>query len=621
MGLFRARELAGDRRRALAVPRWLRVLLTAWVLLSLWAGVGQAQFFSPGELAKSHAGLEGDAHCGDCHSAGNRVSNDKCLVCHDDVARSLQQKSGLHGKKFAGQPCGGCHVDHRGRAHSLTRWDPKAFEHQQTGWKLEGDHARLDCAKCHTGKNRRGNPTFIGLGSSCTSCHKDQHQGRFGARCQSCHDEEDWKQLDLDPFDHAQARFALRGKHQTVACAKCHGEPAKYQPLAFQACGDCHQDPHQGRLGSECQSCHGEDSWKKLSMKRSAHPGLSLAAGHASVACKTCHDQGNLAVPSKGKRCASCHAPVHVGKFGDNCAECHAQIRWLGLPEALGRRVHAETRYPLLGEHQEAPCASCHSPKRPRAKRYRQLSFDRCVSCHQDVHKGQFADRGGGDCSGCHTVQSFLLTSFGVEQHASSRFALSGGHEAAPCSSCHTNARPRLDWQVDKQACGECHQNPHGSQFDAQLKAGGCGACHGTVAWDLPNIEHDSWPLTGAHQTTRCDQCHTPSEADKRAGSGTSYRDAPRECEGCHDDVHLGQFRLTEPVKQCADCHDTAHFTVANFDHPGQTGYALQGKHGKVPCRDCHVQTELASGEHTALWRLPYQGCKDCHKNPHAEAP
>jgi len=597
------------------------LLVALFCCLCSWAGAVRAQFFSPGELARDHAQLEGDTHCGDCHSAGNRVSNDKCLACHEDVGRTLRQKGGLHGRKFLGQPCGSCHVDHRGQDHELTRWDPKAFEHEQTGWKLAGDHARLDCAKCHTGKNVRGNPTFIGLSNTCSSCHKDEHQGRFGTRCQTCHDEEDWKQLDLDPFDHDQARFDLRGKHQKVACAKCHGEPPRYRPLAFQACGDCHKDPHQARLGSECQSCHSEDSWQKLNMKRAAHPGLSLAAGHATVACKTCHDRGNLAAPSKGKRCASCHTPVHVAKFGDDCADCHASIRWLGLSEALGRKVHAQARYPLAGEHQEVACDKCHSPKKPRAKRYRKLEFDQCADCHRDVHAGQFRDRNAGACEGCHSLDGFRETSFGIEQHASSRFALTGGHEATPCGSCHTKEPPRLDWQLEKQACSDCHQNPHGSQFDEQLRAGGCGACHTSRAWDLPNIAHDSWPLTGAHQAARCDQCHTPSEADRKAGAGLSYRDAPRDCEGCHDDVHLGQFRLTEPQRQCADCHGATRFTLPEFDHRASTGYTLEGKHASVACRACHVPTELSSGERTALWRLPYRGCKDCHKNPHAEGP
>lgn len=589
--------------------------------LCFWSDAVRAQFFSPGDLAQAHAQLEGDAHCADCHAAGNRVSDDKCVACHQDVGRSLRQKKGLHGRKFQGQPCGSCHVDHRGREHSLLRWDPKTFEHAQTGWVLAGAHSRVECAKCHTGKNERQHSTFIGLGTACASCHQDKHEGRFGNSCQNCHDAASWSQLDLEHFDHQQARFDLRGKHRQVACAKCHGEPAKYQPLAFQACTNCHQDPHAGKLGSSCEGCHGESAWKTITMKRAAHPGLSLQAGHAEVPCKGCHDRGNLVAPSRGKRCVSCHKPVHLAQFGDDCADCHASIRWLGLPDALGRRIHARTRYPLQGKHEDTPCTECHSPKRPVAKRYRRLNFDRCVDCHRDVHKGHFRDRDGGECSACHTLDGFSPSSFGVEQHASSRFALTGGHEATPCSACHTGARPRLDWQLQKQTCSDCHENPHGSQFDVQMKAGGCGACHDTKAWDIPKIAHDTWPLTGAHAQARCDECHTVSEADRRAGNGVSYRQAPRECEGCHADVHLGQFRLTEPQKQCSECHGTVTFKLPGFDHAARTSYALEGKHSSVACRACHVPAQLANGETTALWRLPYRACKDCHANPHAGEP
>ena len=586
--------------------------------LLLLASPGRAQFFSPGELSKSHAALDGDSHCNDCHSAGARVANDKCVACHQDIGRSLSQKTGLHGRKFQGEPCGKCHTDHRGAEHVLIRWDTKAFDHDQTGWKLGGGHKAVDCGKCHTGKNERKHPTFIGLSNTCASCHKDVHEGRFGASCQGCHDDASWKNLDLDPFNHALSRYPLRGKHQQVACAKCHGEPAKYQPLEFSSCGSCHQDPHQGKLGADCESCHVEASWKQIDMQRSAHPGLNIQAGHAKLKCRTCHDRGSLASPSRGKRCVSCHAPVHEAKFGDDCAECHAQIRWMGLPEALGRRVHDQTSYPLRGKHQTTDCDECHSPKLPRAKRYRQLEFARCEACHKDVHKGQFEDRDGGECATCHTLDGFAPTTFGPELHATSHFALEGGHEAVPCGSCHTGKSPRVQWQVARQSCADCHANPHGTQFAKEMQTGGCSSCHSTVAWEMPNIAHDTWPLTGAHQKARCDQCHTPSEADKRAGSGVSYRAAPRECEGCHEDVHLGQFRMSEPRKTCQDCHQTQSFKLPSYDHRAATGYALTGKHAKGACAGCHVQTEIAGGESTALWRLPYDDCKSCHKDPHS---
>lgn len=495
------------------------------------------------------------------------------------------------------------------------RWDPKTFDHEQTGWELGGAHGRVDCGKCHTKVNARNHPTYLGLSSQCSACHEDVHQGRLGKNCESCHDDVAWTNLDLDPFNHDLARFALRGKHRDVACVKCHGQPAKYQPLAFQSCGDCHEDPHRGRLGSDCADCHREESWKKIDMERSAHPGLRLQGGHAKVECRSCHDRGNAAAPSRGSRCASCHAPVHEAKFGDDCADCHAQIRWLGLPDALGRRVHDQTSYPLEGAHRTTACDECHLPKLPRAQRYRRLAFDSCSDCHRDVHRGQFADRQNGACETCHTVDGFAPTSFGVELHASSLFALDGGHEATPCGSCHTGKSPRVDWQVPKRACADCHDNPHGTQFQQQMQAGGCAACHTVAAWDIPNIEHDTWPLTGAHQKVRCDQCHAPSATDARV----SYRDAPRECEGCHEDVHFGQFRASEPQRACRDCHDTSRFRIERYDHAAAAGYALTGKHTQLRCLECHPMTQLEGGESTPLWRVPYDDCKDCHANPHEE--
>jgi hypothetical protein len=588
-------------------------------LLLFWASPLRAQFFSPGELSSSHSALEGDAHCDDCHSAGRGASNDKCMSCHSDVARSLREKTGLHGRQYTGQACSNCHVDHRGKSQRLIRWDEKSFDHALAGWALSSSHQKPACATCHTSVNERGRPSFIGLETTCNSCHRDPHEGRFGARCQGCHDDVSWKNLDLDPFEHAVTRFPLRGKHARVECAKCHGTPAKYKPLEFDACGNCHRDPHQGKLGVTCESCHSERSWKEPHMARKAHPGVSLAGGHQAVKCASCHDRGNLKSPSRGDRCVGCHKPVHEAAFGEDCSSCHGQIRWLGLPEELGRRVHARTRYPLTGKHEDTACNACHSAKRPPARRFRKLAFDDCMDCHRDPHRRQFADRGGGACEACHTTGGFTPTLFGVEAHATSRFELTGAHEAAPCGTCHGTQRPRLDWQLAQRACSECHQNPHGARFDKEMMAGGCASCHSNVAWDMPKFAHDTWPLTGKHLGLRCDQCHTPTEVDRKAGHGESYRDAPRECEGCHADVHLGQFRLSEPQKGCATCHQTTTFQLPNFDHLAGTGYALQGKHQGLRCAACHLRSSLADGQNTVLWRLPYDRCGDCHKNPHVD--
>lgn len=613
-------ERHGQQRRS--PLRAARIALLSLCCL-LWVRPAGAQFFSPGPLAQAHSAIDGDSSCGECHSAGNRVSDDRCAVCHDDVKRTVEQRTGLHGRQHADQSCGSCHVDHRGRGHKLIRWDEEDFDHSLTGFELRGQHRTTKCRECHDGKNRRGNPTYIGLDPACGACHQDKHQGRLGFDCESCHQEESWKTVDLEDFDHDLSRFPLKGRHEEVKCAKCHGEPPLYEPIPFEDCGNCHDDPHGGRFQQPCASCHQEDGWKSLRHGRSDHPGLSIRGGHSKVDCKTCHDRGTLVAPSRGSECVDCHSPVHKAPFGDNCARCHTSIRWLGLPDRVGRREHKRTVFPLVGQHRSVACDQCHKPELPQAARYRQLAFERCSDCHKDPHAGQFRTRAENGCDACHTESGFAPTTFGVTEHALSEFALTGLHVAAPCAECHTGARPRLDWQLEKRACASCHENPHGDQFEREMAEGGCGHCHSTAGWSVPTIDHSTWPLTGAHERAQCDQCHTPTEADRRAGSGVSYQQAPRQCNGCHEDIHLGQFRISDPVVSCEGCHDTGGFKIPEFDHATQARYPLVGRHAAIACGACHSeQTWLAPDGRelgqAVLYRLPYNECRDCHADPHS---
>jgi len=604
-----------------------------WALLALFlfasARVDGAQLLSPGPLSQAHASIEGDAHCNDCHSSGKRVDQAACLKCHRDLGARIAAGVGLHGLQYKNQQCEKCHVEHLGVGTPQVRWpggDPSKLDHAQTGWPLDGAHKTTTCNKCHGDKvNQRGAPTFIGLSRACTACHKDPHEDRFGAACTNCHDEALWTNLRLQGFNHDLARLPLRGAHATVACAKCHFEPPKSVGLKFALCGDCHKDPHSGRLGTTCTTCHEETRWKPVSFNHAGanHPVLSLAAGHANVACAICHDRGNLVAPSKGSECVSCHKPVHAAPFGRSCENCHASIQWLGLARTVGLAAHPRTAYPLTGRHAAATCASCHRPDLAEETRFRKLAFARCADCHQDQHRGEFASADEGECKPCHTTAGFRPTLFGVDLHASTRFPLIGKHGAAPCSSCHTTERPRLELHIAKRACADCHANPHGDQFAKEMGQGGCAHCHDPRGWNLPKIDHSIFPLLGAHATALCDSCHHPTPEDRKAGQGASYRGIPRHCSGCHDDVHLGQFRLTEPVLECDRCHSAKTFKIPDFDHEVQAGWALTGAHEKMACAGCHPTANVAGveGDHaTVRWRGPSKECTFCHANPHKRA-
>lgn len=601
------------------------IVLILLVIGSLAAPrVAAAQLLSPGPLSHAHKNLDDDDQCSRCHESGKQVSARLCLDCHQDLATALAAGRGLHGKQYKGKPCEQCHVEHIGRNTKLIRWPGGAMEkldHTLTGWSLDGGHAKVTCLKCHTKSSPLGKPQFLGTKTTCAGCHKDPHAGRFGTACQTCHGVMKWDDFDRQRFDHKLAKFPLTGKHTAVACEKCHlGTPPRWKPVGFATCEACHKDPHQGSFRPRpCTACHDTGSWDSAADKmRNNHPGLSLASGHARVACESCHDRGNNKPPSKGRACVSCHKQVHVAKFGTRCEGCHGAIKWVGLRESIGRDNHGKTRYPLAGKHAGVDCARCHPANKPLARRFRGVAFDRCTACHADDHQGEFAARDQGECAQCHTVGGFTPTTFGLAAHATTPFALDGKHTATPCGSCHTARRPRLEFRLAKRACADCHDNPHGAQFAVEMARGGCATCHTTADWHQPSIDHATWPLEGAHGRAACASCH--GEQHKGA-EPASYRGIPRACEGCHDDIHAGQFGQTQPVKACTACHDATSFEVARtFDHD-KTRYPLRGKHQPLACTACHKPETLRNGTSVVRWRLGYVQCKDCHANPHREGP
>ena len=332
---------------------------------------------------------------------------------------------------------------------------------------------------------------------------------------------------------------------------------------------------------------------------------LSLAGGHAGLACSKCHDKGVGQPPSKGNQCKDCHQRGHDTDFGPNCQECHGAIVWLSVPEPLARAAHAKTPYPLLGKHQQAPCAECHLPTTPAVDRFRLVSHDKCLSCHEDKHKGEFAAQDMGDCGGCHDNNGFDRSTYGLARHTT--FKLEGKHVATPCRACHPT---RTSFLMGGTACLDCHQNPHGTKFAAELADKGCAGCHTTDDWRAAKVPHPTFQLTGAHARTACSACHgaKPDDADP-----ASFRGLPRTCQGCHDDVHAGQFEK----KACTDCHSTEGWKT-KFDHD-KTRYPLEGVHIPMACENCHRPTTLRDGSTSVRFRLGYFQCKDCHALPHTK--
>ncbi|NOY93877.1 MAG: cytochrome c3 family protein, partial [Deltaproteobacteria bacterium] len=389
-------------------------------------GRADAQGLSPGPLTRAHSELEGASRCTDCHSSGHGIDPQRCLHCHEALGRRIRARQGYHGQ-LRGRPCQRCHMEHRGRSAPLIRWPEGGrarFDHTRlAGFELRGAHAELRCRQCHDPAHIRAadvqamppserGSSYLGLGSACTSCHRDPHAPSLGARCASCHDQRDWNATEQN-FDHARARFPLRGAHARVDCAGCHptareGEPASFRGLRFQSCTNCHEDPHAGAMGSpaQCGRCHTSIAWDRVRFIRSTHAPrkFPLAGAHAELACARCHGERNAQRPDRA--CASCHQNAHQPSLGADCAGCHTTVSWLrGGARRRDVRFHERTHYPLRGAHRAVACASCHDPRRPARRRYRPIAHDACKDCHEDPHAGQLEHRAdSGACDACHSV-------------------------------------------------------------------------------------------------------------------------------------------------------------------------------------------------------------------------
>ena len=613
-----------------------RALVAALLLAPL---VAAAQTLSPGELANPHAHLEGLSNCTKCHAEGKQLSADLCLRCHTDVKKRVAAKTGLHGKLSAEsrEQCQTCHHEHAGKQAKLIEWGRGVaqFDHNRAGFPLRGKHAGVKCATCHEPRritdgevlsSLREHPkkeTWLGVSRKCTTCHFDEHRGQEGSDCERCHNELGWK--PVPKFDHQKSGFPLRGKHQGVACKQCHtteqddkSHPAfppplastylKLTDLAHQRCTDCHEDPHKGKFGRGCESCHTVEGWMtiKKSSDRAFHDKthFPLRGAHANVVCTSCHG------PFPGKpakfrglaytACSDCHADAHSGQLKAACESCHTVEHF--APSTFQLEDHQKTSYPLAGEHQAVACASCHLPSGPSKLAKADAEASKPAKPTKPDKRNQRGKQGkrGKDAKATPPKPASAM----VLLQSAWRFTLG-------------KAKPDKTGTSGLERCESCHADPHGGQLAAAQD--GCRHCHSVESFTKVTFSHDEsrFPLTGKHKQAECGQCHAPN-----AGSGAShgrplprFRPVTQECQGCHRDVHYGQLR----AQPCTRCHTTEAFSPSLFSHDDRklTDYALEGKHRSLACAACHKPIQTSSGAKVVRYKPVPRACEGCHDDFH----
>ncbi|HEX6802541.1 MAG TPA: hypothetical protein VF133_02595 [Terriglobales bacterium] len=634
--------------------RWMRFhrfcMLAA--IAALWLGGLCLAQVSPGELSRPHQFLNGATNCTSCHRLG-RQPTFKCLDCHTEIASRVVAHQGLHArynlKPGSSQECVACHSEHNGIDFPIVKWDIRTFDHRQTGYTLEGKHAALACAQCHSAnkisvaeratiKAKDLNHTFLGLSPGCITCHQDAHKGRLGTDCLQCHNFNDWKIVSPKQFDHSKTRYPLTGAHAQVACQRCHTPGADNQPryagIAFEKCSDCHSDPHHGSFSQTCQACHNTSGWKKVSIQSvnekfdHSKTKFPLLGKHQGVDCIQCHAGGDFKKPLGFDQCSDCHKPdPHQGQFSHRadrgeCASCHTVDGWKPSNFTVGD--HASTAYPLQGGHAQVGCAQCHIPR--GAETLFKIKFQHCTDCHADRHAGQFAAAPYFNaCEQCHTLNGYRPSTFTLARHQQGRFALTGGHIAVPCADCHKLSdefKPSsavYHWQG--LACTNCHADPHRGQFRQRMQqvraagsSAGCEACHSTRSWkELSRFDHGStsFPLAGSHRAVACVDCHKPPNLETTL-MNVDFKSAPSKCQLCHLDVHGRQFAKGNETA-CANCHNSAKWRPSLFDHDKRTDFPLQGAHRNVSCAGCHKVTRDVDGKSVLFYRPAPKDCAACH--------
>jgi hypothetical protein len=447
----------------------------------------------------------------------------------------------------------------------------------------------------------------------------------------------DWKAVSQ--FDHSKTRYPLTGAHAEVACQKCHKTEGpdgklKYFGLAFSNCAACHSDPHRGAFKSTCESCHTTTGWKKVSTAsvsaRFDHSKTKfpLLGKHAGIFCNACHVGGDFARPVAHDKCADCHKlDPHGGQFlarkdGGDCAACHT-VDGFKL-STFGVKEHAATSNPLLGKHESVQCDKCHLPA-GQATLFK-IKATECKACHQDVHQGQFAGSTG-RCEGCHTMKGFSPSTYTLARHQTTRFVLAGGHLAVACIDCHQARKlpgtsDPVPYRFEDLSCETCHTDPHHGEFADRMKApradgkpAGCEACHSTKAWsDLARFDHSTtrFALLGTHRAVACVDCHKPANMETTL-KNVSFKAAPLQCEGCHEDPHAGQFARDGKVPGCGDCHSTAKWRPSLFDHETQTEFSLRGAHQNVSCSQCDKATREVDSKTVLFYKPTSKQCAACH--------
>lgn len=606
---------------------------------------------SPGPLSKPHQEYDNLQNCISCHASrtGKEVVHKKCLECHQEISVRIEEKHGYHADK---PECKTCHTEHnKDKLPEFDIFAPKdwlkTFNHDETNYPLIGSHQTVECNDCHTTyrkhfktKEPSTSRSYLDAPNDCYTCHKKVYEHRFSKKkwlnCTECHSTslESWTKMARKlTFSHDETEYPLEGLHIPVACKACHKPDPKlkrlttFAPLKFSQCTHCHADPHKGKFGDDCTTCHNvyrkwddiiptREGGKPKGLEKSFdhdQTKFPLKGYHEKVDCKACHFDPAAkfkVAADQFDECSDCHSFPHGDQFAKlECTDCHAHNRKFNKT-SFNLDRHNKTRFPLTGKHQVLECNKCHF-----TGKFESLQSTECTDCHRNPHDRRQIDH---PCSFCHVTTDFSWIQF--DHNKNTKFSLTGKHRDVSCTSCHVNEIfKNMPASNEKPNCQSCHDSPHGTSMSNQ-----CQECHRTEGFypakTFDHLKLGRWQLEGRHAELPCQKCH-PQHLLK---SYEVFISAPNlkatDCINCHKDIHKGEFG-----KNCASCHTASSFSIEQEAQVHDLGFMkLEGTHNQLACKDCHRSDTNLQGlslvcgschqkNDPHLGKLG-QSCSDCHR-------
>jgi hypothetical protein len=313
------------------------------------------------------------------------------------------------------------------------------------------------------------------------------------------------------------------------------------------------QSPHGKDFKIDCAKCHTVESWevnKGAIAFNHDSTDFVLIGQHHKVDCKQCHP--TLHFTDAKRECSDCHTDIHQNTVGKDCERCHNNESFV-VPNIT--HIHQESRFPLLGAHKTADCASCHISE--SNLQFKSLGVE-CVDCHRDKYMAttnpNHQQAGySTNCSECHNMASFDWNGSGFNHDF---FPLTQGHAISDCRTCHGDG----SYNKISSACFDCHEFDYNNATNPNHQASGfstvCTDCHTTnQGWKPASYkQHDSkdFPIySGKHNGTweSCTICHP---------NGTSTFT----CLDCHehnktsmDRKHSERRDYSYESNACYSCH------------------------------------------------------------------